>query len=83
MRELAAATAQREVTIRVGLEWLGAGGHIKVDQEAEETIVSEGDGIPNAYLQGELYIAIKGLLEETAAYRDYFSKAKAEALFKF
>ena len=81
VRELAAATAQRESTIRIGLEWLGAGGHIKVDPQADETILSEGDGILNPYLQGELYIAIKGLLEETSAYRDYFSKAKVEALF--
>jgi single-stranded-DNA-specific exonuclease len=83
VRELAAATAQREVTIRMGLEWLGAGGHIQAEKQADEMILSEGNGSPNPYLQRELYTAIKGLLEETAAYRDYFSKAKAEALFKF
>jgi hypothetical protein len=27
---LATATAQREVTVRIGLEWLAAGGHVAV-----------------------------------------------------
>jgi single-stranded-DNA-specific exonuclease len=81
--ELAAATAQRETTIRLGLEWLGAGGHLKVEEENGELNLANGDGIPNPYLQRELYIAVKGLLEETAAYRNYFSRAEAESLFKF
>ena len=82
VRELAAATAQREVTIRFGLEWLGTGGHVKIQNEADEITLSTGDGISNPYLQRELYVAVKGLLEETAAYRDYFSRADAESLFK-
>ncbi len=83
VRELAAATAQREAAIRLGLEWLGAGGHVKVQDEADEITLSAGDGISNPYLQRELYVAVKGLLEETAAYRNYFSRADAELLFKF
>ncbi len=83
IRELAAATAQREATIRLGLEWLGAGGHVRVRNEADEITLSAGDGIMNPYLQRELYIAVKGLLEETAAYRVHFTRAEAESLFKF
>ena len=83
IKELAAATAQREATIRLGLEWLGAGGHLKVEEENGELNLANGDGIPNPYLQRELYSAVKGLLEETAAYRNYFSHADAELLFKF
>lgn len=67
----------------MGLEWLGAGGHIKVRDEADEITLSEGDGIPNSYLQRELYTAVKGLLEETVAYRNYFSRAETRSLFKF
>ncbi len=81
--ELAAATAQCEATIRVGLEWLGAGGHLKVEEKNDELNLANGDSIPNPYLQHELYIAVKGLLEETAAYRDYFSRAETESLQKF
>ena len=91
MKGLAAAAAQRETTIRLGLEWLGAGGHLKVDtlspskgeEENGELNLANSDGIANPYLQRELYIAVKGLLEETAAYRNYFSRADAESLFKF
>ncbi len=91
VKELAVATAQRETTIRLGLEWLAAGGHVKVEilnplkgkNEADEITLSTGDGISNPYLQRELYIAVKGLLEETLAYRNYFSRAEAESLFKF
>ena len=81
--ELATATAQREATIRIGLEWLGAGGHLKVEEENGELNLAIGDGISNPYLQRELYIAIKGLLEEAAAYRNHFTRADVESLFKF
>ena len=83
LQELAVATAQRETTIRLGLEWLGAGGHLKVEEENGELNLATGDGISNPYLQRELYITVKGLLEETIAYRNYFSRADAESLFKF
>ncbi|HEX2696616.1 MAG TPA: single-stranded-DNA-specific exonuclease RecJ [Anaerolineales bacterium] len=82
-QELATSTAQREATIRIGLEWLGAGGHIKIQNDADEVRLSEGDGQSNPYLQRELYIAVKGSLEETAAYRTHFAKAEAESLFEF
>ncbi|MFZ1040758.1 MAG: single-stranded-DNA-specific exonuclease RecJ [Anaerolineales bacterium] len=81
--ELAAATTQREATIRMGLEWLGAGGHLKAEEENGELNLANGDGVANPYLQHELYLAVKGLLEETAAYRNYFASADAKSLFKF
>jgi len=82
-KELATATAHREATIRLGLEWLAAGGHIKVEEENDELHLANGDGIANQYLQRELYLAVKGLLEETAAYRNHFVRADAKSLFKF
>ena len=82
IKELAAATAHREATIRLGLEWLRAGGHLKVEEENGELNLANGDDIPNPYLQRELYVAVKGLLEETAAYRNYFSRADAVLLIK-
>ena len=83
VKELATATAQREATIRIGLGWLAAGGHLKVEEVSEELHLTNGDGIANPYLQRELYTTVKGLLEETAAYRDYFSRAATESIFKF
>ncbi|HEY9152754.1 MAG TPA: hypothetical protein VIN60_07705, partial [Anaerolineales bacterium] len=83
VRELAVATAQREAAIRLGLEWLAAGAHIKVEGENGELNLANDDGIANQYLQSELYIAVKGLLEEAAAYRAYFAKADSKTLFEY
>jgi len=81
--ELAVVTAHREVTIRLGLEWLAAGGHLFLEREEDEYHIVNGDGTANPYLKSELYVAIKGVLEETAAYRAHFSRAEANSIFKF
>lgn len=81
--ELAAATGQREGSIRLGLEWLAAGGHIAIQREDGAVHLSTGKHESNQYLQRELYIAVKGILEETAAYRLHFQRAEAESLMNF
>ena len=80
--ELAAATAQRVNTIWLGLEWLAAGGHVFIQREEapEAVVLSPGTGVLNQYVQRELYVAIKGILEETAAYRAHFARADVESL---
>jgi hypothetical protein len=82
--ELAVVTGQREGTIRLGLEWLAAGGHISIQRDAsQETVfLSAGNGDANQYLQRELYLAVKGILEETEAYRLHFQRAEAESLIE-
>ena len=82
IRELAVATAQRESVIRIGLEWLAAGGHISVlvDAGAEAMLLSPGNGATNQYIQKELYVVVKGILQETVAYREYFARANIEAI---
>lgn len=82
VRELAAVTGQRESAVRIGLEWLAAGGHVSVAGEEEALVLSKGSGETNQYLQKELFVAIKGILEETAAYRAYFSRADAAVLME-
>ncbi len=72
VRELAAATSQREGAIRIGLEWLAAGGHISLQQDDETVLLSAGNGKMKQDLQRELYMAVKGILEETATYRRFF-----------
>jgi single-stranded-DNA-specific exonuclease len=72
----AATTAQREATVRIGLEWLAAGGHVTISGEKDAVILSTGNGEGNQYVRKELYVAIKGLLEETAAYRNYVAATK-------
>ena len=78
--ELAVATGQREGAIRLGLEWLSAGGHISIQRDDETVLLSAGNRELNQYLQRELYLAVKGILEETEAYRAHFQRADPESL---
>ena len=81
---LAAAAGQREGTIRLGLAWLAARGHLRVVDESEEGLrLAPGDGrsAPEAELK-VLDARLKGVLEETAAYRTYFQEADAAVLVR-
>jgi len=80
LEELAAATGQREGAIRLGLEWLAAGGHVSIAREEDAVLLSAGNGQLNQYLQRELYLAVKGILEETLAYRAHFARANVDSL---
>lgn len=82
VNELAVATAQRVNAVRIGLEWLSAGGHVTAVPGDEAVLLSAGNGEANQYLQKELYLALRGILDETAAYREYVSRAKIESLFE-
>jgi single-stranded-DNA-specific exonuclease len=81
-QELAGVSGQREGAVRIGLEWLAAGGHISIEGQDGTYHLSRGNGTTNPYLQKELYTAVKGILEETAAYRAHFARASIESLFK-
>ena len=81
--ELAVVTGQREGAIRLGLEWLAAGGHISIQRDDGTVHLSSGNHESNQYLQRELYLAVKGILEETAAYRLHFQRAEPESLIDF
>ncbi len=74
LQELTAATAERELTLQLGLEWLEAGGHIHVEFEEEALHFSPGDGQANPYAQNELFRAIRALLQESAAYRQLWAR---------
>ena len=82
LTELASAMAARESAVRIGLEWLAAGGHITVvpESSADALLLSKGNGTANQYLKKELFIAVRGILEETAAYRSHFAKADINKL---
>jgi single-stranded-DNA-specific exonuclease len=82
LSELAAAAAQREIMVRLGLEWLAAGGHLGFGLEDGQIDFSAEKREANPYLQAELFTALKGLLAETAAYREHFVRADAESLVR-
>ena len=80
LRMLAAATAQREATVRVGLRWLAARGHVRiVAEEGNEVRIESGDGVSR--LEASVFMAqLQSLLEEITAYRRYFHQAQPQAL---
>ena len=68
-----AAMASRENAIQIGLEWLAASGQLAVNTEEDVVSLSVEKQEKNSYLQTELFVALKGLLNETSAYRKYFA----------
>jgi single-stranded-DNA-specific exonuclease len=80
--DLAAACAHRELTVRIGLEWLAAGGHLKTESSQDELRLTRSHSAPNPGLQRELYAGVRSLIDETAAYRKYFATAEAKALLE-
>ncbi len=88
---LAAATAQRETTVRLGIAWLAARGHLVVldlDEEGDEMQLAEGNHVGGKPRFGKAVTAhlpriaaqLRALLEETAAYRAHFGRAEKETL---
>jgi single-stranded-DNA-specific exonuclease len=73
IHELAAAMASREGAIQIGLQWLAAGGHLSVEVENDEVTLCADKPEANQYLQKELYVALRGILNEMSAYRKYFA----------
>ncbi len=81
VQELSGVTGQRDKVIQIGLEWLAAGGHVSIENQDGTALLSRGKGESDPYLQKELFIAVRGILEETAAYRAHFTRASLESLF--
>ena len=79
---MASALADRELTVRLGLEWLAAGGHLRIEGDGDEIRLLAGETTPDKEMQAELQAGVKSLLEETAAYREYFARAAAESLLR-
>jgi hypothetical protein len=88
---LAAATAQRETTVRQGIAWLAARGHLVVlSEEGDEIQLAEGNHVGGEPRFGKAVTAhlpriaarLRALLEETAAYRAHFARADKGSLWR-
>jgi hypothetical protein len=78
---LAAATAQREITVRKGLDWLAAHGDIGIVSEVNgQFILSPGSKTKTSNIEQTAEV-LQALLAETAAYRAYFQKTEKSSLF--
>ncbi|MDO9348466.1 MAG: hypothetical protein Q7T47_04205, partial [Anaerolineales bacterium] len=85
LSELAAACAQPEIAVRLGLEWLAANGNIVFEADGDALQLSIGNQAANQYLpkadrQQELSLTIQALLAETRAYRTFFTRADKDTL---
>lgn len=65
--------ASRETAVQIGLEWLAAGGQLTIETEGDTVKLSAERREKNPYLQAELFIALRGLLKETAAFRRFLA----------
>ena len=78
---LAAATAQRLLTVQKGLEWLVSQGMLVIDSEkSDELVVSVGVSRKESPDSPSLWAEIQSLLAETAAYREHFKRAGKDVL---
>ena len=79
---LAAATAQREATVKAGIEWLAARGYLQVQSEEQDQLCfSEGSGSP-VEDQSQLTEQLRSLLAETVAFRAYYLRADVGMLLE-
>jgi single-stranded-DNA-specific exonuclease len=78
--ELAGAMAHRESTIRAGLDWMTARGHITVEYGDDGDVKLSEGGIEDAAVKTESTARVATLLQETAAYRAYFRQADKDSL---
>jgi single-stranded-DNA-specific exonuclease len=81
LADLAAATCQREITIHWGMEWLTARGFITRTETGPGSMSLSAGGTPDTPLQEKAEHTVRTLLEETAAFREYYLVADPFALF--
>lgn len=79
---LAAATAQRTATVRVGLAWLAARGHCTVLRQQNGEVLLGPGGEPGDAEIEPITARLQALLAETAAYRAAFVRAESERLLE-
>jgi len=79
---LAAATAQREAAVRLGLEWLQAKGQLVYQVEGDGLRLAAGDALANPLAVPELENGIRTVLAETHAYRQHFARADKDRLIQ-
>ncbi len=80
--ELAAATAQRTYTVRMGLYWLEAKGFIQIENHKEDIMVIKRGTNTESDNLSEISRELRTMLQETAAYRKYFRQADYATLFQ-
>ncbi len=74
--DLAGAMAARESAVSLGVQWLAAAGHLRAALEDDGSALLQSQGAnPDPYLQQEIFIALRGILREAAAFRRRLASA--------
>lgn len=77
---LTAATAQRYICVKLGLDWLAANHWIDFHEKDDQNlIITKGDGVKPAQSEN-IYRLLCQQLSESAAYRTFYRKCAVEAL---
>jgi single-stranded-DNA-specific exonuclease len=80
--ELSAATAQRMITVELGINWLVSRGKFSLlAQENDQLLVAPGKTINDFGGAARIWAEVGSILAETSAYRKYFKQADPSSLF--
>ena len=72
LSQLAAALAQRELAVRLGVEWLSKKGLILADIQADGEMILTPGGTPDLSPLEPVFNKLSNCLEESRAYRKLF-----------
>ncbi|GAG72411.1 unnamed protein product, partial [marine sediment metagenome] len=80
LTELTAAMAHKEITVKVGIEWLSDQGYSSKYTSGGDEIIFSNEGRRVSTEMSMISDQLKTLLEETAAFRVFFIKADPDTL---
>jgi single-stranded-DNA-specific exonuclease len=80
LSDLASATAQRQVAVIAGLEWLDAHGHIQLVSLQQDEVKISLAGTKKKDLAAASSSRLKAILAESAAFRRYYLTADKDRL---
>jgi single-stranded-DNA-specific exonuclease len=83
LRDLAAATGQPANTVRMGISWLESQGHIGVIAEEEGVLILRKGSNPDQQKARLLFEKLALLLNETAAFREFYERVDTATLRSF
>jgi single-stranded-DNA-specific exonuclease len=80
--DLSTATGQREQTVRLGLAWLAARGHITIQPDGENELQIYAGGAPDPAAAARIERDLVFMLQETTAFRAFCQKVDLRLLFE-
>ncbi len=82
IEELGSACAQRLRTIRLGIAWLAARGHLTVQSDHDHEIMLSANGTADLAAAARIARDLEAILRETAAYRAYCQQVELRLILE-